>query len=463
MKKNKVLALLLTTAMAVGTLTGCGQAAEGAASTEAPATEETASTEEAAPAEDAAEETAEAAPAGEGGELTFLIDTDMSLAGFQAVADLAKEKLGITVTVETRPGGSDGDNIVKTRLASGDMADILGYNSGALLSALNPAEYFVDLSNEPLMDKLDDTYKEAVTVDGKTYGIPMCSSQAGAVIYSKTLYEKYGLSVPKTWDEFMANCDVLKKNGETAILGTFADSWTSQVAFLGDNYNVMAQEPDFVANLEAGKAKYATTPAALRSFEKLADTTQYYNEDYLATTYDNGCDMIANGEAGHWFMLTQALTNVYELYGAETVNTLGVFAVPGDDAADNGLTVWMPTSIYGNKNSDKVDLIKQFMEFYVSDEALDAYTSVVLPDGPYCVKDYELPEEAYTAVAEDMQSYFDAGKTGVAAEFLTSVKGADCPTICQELASGQTTAAESAAKYDDDCKKQATQLGLNWE
>ena len=27
----------------------------------------------------------------------------------------------------------------------------------------------------------------------------------------------------------------------------------------------------------------------------------------------------------------------------------------------------------------------------------------------------------------------------------------------------QSTAEEAAVAYDDDCKKQATQLGLNWE
>ena len=61
-----------------------------------------------------------------------------------------------------------------------------------------------------------------------------------------------------------------------------------------------------------------------------------------------------------------------------------------------------------------------------------------------------------------MQAFVDAGKTHVAMEFLTSVKGANCYQICQELGSGQTTAEEAAAKYDEDCAKQAKQLGLDW-
>ena len=60
---------------------------------------------------------------------------------------------------------SRGDNIVKTRLAAGEMADLCLYNSGSLLNALNPAEYFIDISNEDFIDKLDETYKSTVTVE----------------------------------------------------------------------------------------------------------------------------------------------------------------------------------------------------------------------------------------------------------------------------------------------------------
>lgn len=443
MRIKKIAAILMAAVMASVQLVGCGSAG----------------TSNAENAPDSGVENKEETQ--ELVELTMLIDTDVTAAGLQAVCDLAEEKLGIHVTIETRPGGADGDNIVKTRLASGDMADLCAYNSGALLNALNPSEYFIDLTNEEWASRLDDTYKSTVTVDGAVYGIPMSSTQAGAIIYNKDLYAKYNLTVPKTWDEFLANCKVLKDAGETAIIAGYSDSWTAQVPFLGENYNLISAAPNFVKELEAGKAKYASTPAALRGFEKLADTTQFYNADYLATSYDDACDMIANGEGVHWIILTQAMSNIFELYG-DDVNKLGIFGVPGDNADDQGLTVWMPTSIYGNKNTDKVDDIKRFMEFYISDEALDVYTSVILPDGPYCVKGYQLPENAYEAVANDMQAYFDAGKTEVAMEFLTPVKGSNCPSICQELGSGQTTPEEAAAKYDEDCYKQAIQLGLDW-
>lgn len=457
MKLKKILSVALALIM-LGSLAACGSG--GTTTTAAPASTTTAAPDDGgettAPANDGEWEYKEAT-------LSLLIDADIPLDGFKKVAALAEEKLGITIEYEMRAGGADGDNIVKTRLASGDMADLCAYNSGSLLAALNPGDYFIDIGQHDWADSLDDTYRSTVTVGGETFGVPYSSAQAGAVLYNKEMYAKYDLKVPTTWEDFVANCQILKDNGETAVIAAYGDSWTSQVLFLGDYYNVLAKEPSFSTEFEAGEAKYASTPAALESFRKYEDIQDFYNADYLATTYDDACDMMAEGEGAHWFMLTQALSNIYTLYGKDVIDNVGVFGVPSEDASNHGLTVWMPSSIYGNKNSGKVDDITRFMEFYISTEALDALTSAQLPDGPFCVKNYQLPDEAYEGVKNDMQAFFDAGKTSTAMEFQTSVKGPNCPAICQEVGSGQIKANEAASKYDDDCYKQAVQLGFNWE
>ena len=397
-------------------------------------------------------------------ELTFLIDPDTATAGYQAVFDLCEEKTGIHIETEIRASGGDGDNQVKTRLASGEMTDLCGYNSGSKLGELNPEENFIDISGEEFAQRLDDTYKTAVSAGSDTavYGIPLTATMSGAILYNKEVYEENNLEIPHTWDDFLKNCDVLKEAGIDAVVGSLGDSWTIQVPYLGDHYNVLAGESDFAEKFEAGETKYATSEAGLKSFQKLEDLQSYFNEDYTATTYADACDKLVNGEAGHYFILTQALSSIYELYGDE-VNKIGLMGIPGDDPENHGLTVWEPTStIYGNANSDKKDDILRFMEFYISDEALDAFTEAQKPDGPYCIKGYELPEDAYDAVKQ-AQEYLDQGKTNVAMEYETSVKGTNCEYICSELATGQTTAEEAAQAYDDDCKKQATQLGLDWE
>ena len=403
--------------------------------------------------------TAESKPY-EGVELTWMIQSSGEPAKFRAVADAAEEILGMKVLIETFPGGEQGDNIVKTRLATGEMTSLLTYNTGSLLHALNPSEYFIDMTDKA--DLFDDSFVTAASVDGVMYGVPAESSQAGAIIYNQEKYKEYNLEIPLTWDDFLANCEVLKQAGETAIISASADSWTTQVTYLGDHYNVRANEPNFVKEFQAGEAKYATSPFGLESFQKIQDIIPYLNEDHMATTYGDGRDKLMEGEGVHWIMLTGVFASAYELYGDE-VNKMGVFAIPGESADVNGLTVWPAGGLYVNKADENTEAALAFVDYYISQEGLDAVTSVALPNGPIHVKSYKMPENAFTGVKQMQDLYFSTGRTTLALEYETSVKGPNCAAICQELISGQTTAEQAAAKYDEDCKKQAVQLGLDWK
>jgi raffinose/stachyose/melibiose transport system substrate-binding protein len=210
--------------------------------------------------------------------------------------------------------------------------------------------------------------------------------------------------------------------------------------------------------------KYATTPAALRSWQKLADTVPYYNSDYLACSTSDGYDLLATGKGAQWFMLTSfLLPQIASLY-PENLDDLGVFGIPGDNPDDQGITLWIPNGLYGNKNSRKVALIKEFMKYFVSKDGLDAYCrGLGFVDGPLPADINYVPQQKTIPLVADINAYVRSGKTDTAMEFKTSVKGANAQSICCECLSGQTTAEEAAKIYDDDCRKQAVQLGLNWK
>jgi raffinose/stachyose/melibiose transport system substrate-binding protein len=56
--------------------------------------------------------------------------------------------------------------------------------------------------------------------------------------------------------------------------------------------------------------------------------------------------------------------------------------------------------------------------------------------------------------------YIDAGNSASALEFLSPVKGPSLENLCVAVGTGQMTAEEAAAAYDEDVKKQAQQLNL---
>jgi raffinose/stachyose/melibiose transport system substrate-binding protein len=172
----------------------------------------------AAPTEASVEEPAEA-PAEEEEmatvELTYLVDdSEANQASAKALADAyMAQHPNVTIIVESRPGGTEGDNIVKTRLATEEMTDIFWYNSGSLLQALNPSETLVDLSNEPFMDNVVESFLPTVTQNGGVFGVPSQTAMGGGILYNKTVYEDLGLSVPTTWEEFAANNEIIKEAG----------------------------------------------------------------------------------------------------------------------------------------------------------------------------------------------------------------------------------------------------------
>ena len=340
------------------------------------------------------------------------------------------------------------------------MDDMLVYNAGSLLKALDPENNFVDVTSEPFMSQVLDSFKTVVTVNGKMFGVPVGSSSAGAILYNKKVYKQLGLTVPRTWKDFMANNEKIKAAGKTPVLASYKDSWTSQLFVLGDYYNVQAQDPQFAKDYTANKAKYATTPAALRGFEKAEEVFKagYMNKDFLATTYDVALKMLADGEGVHYPMLTSALDPIMQ-NSPGSINDIGVFPIPSDSADINGLTVWMPSGLYINKNSKKIDAAKKWITYFVSAEGQSFFASKVKAAGPYVIKGIKLPADSYEGVKE-MQQYFDSGKTAPALEFVSPIKGPNLENITVSVGSGISTAKKGAADYDKDVEKQAQQLNL---
>jgi raffinose/stachyose/melibiose transport system substrate-binding protein len=370
----------------------------------------------------------------------------------------------VTFDVEQRAGGSEGDNIVKTRLATGEMADVFNYNSGSLLQALKPETTLADLSDLSNAGNVLESFKSVVTAgDGKLRGIPFGPAMGGGIFYNRTIYKELGLTVPKTWDEFMANNEKIKAAGKVAVAQTYGATWTSQLFVLADYYNVQAEVPNFAADYTANKAKYATTPAAKRGFEYLAAVSKagYLNADYGAATFDDGMRMVVKGEAAHYPMLTFGIGTVQQNFPEDLPN-LGFFAQPGPDASKNGLTVWMPAALYVPAAAKNLEEAKKFVNWVASVEACTAMAKIV-PSGPYLIKGCELPKDVPPVVA-DMLPYFQTeGKTAPALEFLSPVKGPALEQITVEVGSGIRTPDDAAALYDQDVEKQAKQLGLpNW-
>ena len=396
--------------------------------------------------------------------LSYLVDNqEATVETAEALADaFTAENPDITVEVETRPQGADGDNLIKTRLATGEMSDVFAYNSGSLFQALSPDSTLVDLSDQDWVDTLDENFVKTVSTGDATYGVPMGQSMAGAVIYNKDIYADLGLEIPTTWDEFIANSEAIKAAGTAApIVQTYGDTWTSQLFVLGDFNNVLAEDPDWAEKYTNNEAKYVDEPA-LAGFEHQQEAFDkgLFNEDFASSGYADGVAMVATGEGAQYPILTFAASQLMTT-NPEAADVVGTFPLPGPDADTNGLTVWMPGAVYIPKSTegDKLEAAKKFVAFLATPESCDIQSETTAPQGPFVIEGCDLPEDV-PAIVSDLQPYFDEGKTNLALEFLSPIKGPALEQITVAVGSGITSAADGAAQYDEDVKKQAQQLGL---
>ena len=394
----------------------------------------------------------------------FHTNDTTSIAIAKAVSDgFNAAQTKYKVTLESRPGGTEGDNLVKTRLSTGEMPDLFQYNSGSLINNLNPTKNLIPLGDEPYAKDYSDSFKVSVTSssDGKVYGAPWGAGNAGGIMYNMKVYKELGLSVPKTWAEFMANCDKIKAAGKTAVIQSYGTTATSQLFVLADFGNVNVADPTWAPNYTANKAKYVDAPA-INGFQHVEDTYKagYFNSDAASLTVDNALKMLATGQ-GVQYPITSGYIASVKQNNPDLVKDLGFFPIPGTDASKNVMTDWVNDGIYVPKTTTgaKLEGVKAFINWIESSDGCKAQSAAFAPNGPFGMKTCS-PSGDLPQVAKDVISYSDQGKASVALEFISPLKGPNLESFLILVGTGQNTAKQAAALYDLDVKKQALQLGL---
>jgi multiple sugar transport system substrate-binding protein len=137
-----------------------------------------------------------------------------------------------------------------------EAPDICFWYAGNRMKFFVESDMFLDVSDvwkeEGLYEAMSSSVK-AMEIDGKVYGLPWSYYQWG-MYYRMDIFEKFGLSVPKTWDEFMSVNDTLVANGVTPISIGTKYLWTAGGWF--DYLNLRVNGYNYHMKLMSGKASY---------------------------------------------------------------------------------------------------------------------------------------------------------------------------------------------------------------
>jgi raffinose/stachyose/melibiose transport system substrate-binding protein len=188
--------------------------------------------------------------------------------------------------------------------AAGKMADAWFNWGGSLASPYDDAGHSLELT--PQLQALYGVDKNIVPAaldlarhNGKLYGIPVWVRPM-TIIYKKSLFDKYGLAAPTTFDELEKVCEALKSKGVAPFAAGGKFSWMTMrtTDFLIEHFAGPAMH-DKLHSLEASY----NSPEVIKAFAKLKEwvTKGYFNDGFISLDPNQSIPLLFQGKAAMTF------------------------------------------------------------------------------------------------------------------------------------------------------------------
>ena len=263
---------------------------------------------------------------------------------------------------------------IRTILAADKGPDVATWFAGNRMAGFVSDGLFADISDVWASEGWDSSMAStmpSVTFNGKQYAVPYSYYQWG-IYYRKDIYEANGISIPKTYDEFLDNCKKLKAKGIASVAIGTKYLWTAAGWF--DYINMRTNGLDYHINLMLGKTKY-TDQGVVNTFKNWARAIDAgcFMDDHQNYSWQEAQPPLINGEAASYLIGNFIVNNLPE----ETQAQLDFYQFPpidpslelGEDAPTE--IIFMPA------NAQNIENGKKFMAFFAQPENLTAMNNVL--------------------------------------------------------------------------------------
>lgn len=279
-----------------------------------------------------------------------------------------KKKSGITVDVNTKDSNTFQEQI--NSYLQGTPDDVFTWFAGYRM------QFF---AAKGLATPLDDVWKtiggnfpEAMHKlskgeDGKYYFVPLYT-YPWAIFYRKSVFKEKGYEVPTKWDDFVALCKQMKKDGLVPIAFGDKDAWPALGTF--DQINFRQNGYDFHVDLMAGKAAW-TDAKVRKTFDLWAEILPYHQEGAVGRTWQDAAQTLASKKAGMYLLGTFV---AQQFTDKAALDDLDFFAFPEIDPAYGQDTVEAPTDGFMMSKSpkNKAEAVK-LLQYLGTPDAEDIY------------------------------------------------------------------------------------------
>ena len=322
--------------------------------------------------------------AGGSGETTYRIlsGTGPGTPSYDAVNDVIeqyKAEVNPNFNVEWEVIANTSDLWQKLQMynTANDLPAIFSINNGAISEEmikqgrlLNITELFAESGHSgDMVDSLVDYF---TSEDGQLYMFPS-GFNSEFFVYRKPVFEKYGLSVPKTWEEFLAVCETLKQNGEIPYVMRGAD-YVQYLRFLSfPTWTTYGHQ--FIFDLLAGKFTYTESDLGLYAAELMQKLGQ---GDYFVPGYENMeltdvVDTFMSGTGVMMYANSSYVNRLSDLYDSGEIGFFGVPVVEGREGTGSTIPTHGGKAWAINASMYEEDEVLQDFIAYLFDNLDEAY------------------------------------------------------------------------------------------
>ncbi|WP_461218095.1 ABC transporter substrate-binding protein [Lapidilactobacillus salsurivasis] len=350
-------------------------------------------------------------------ELSIMLsgsESDAFVDGYRKMIDKFNKinEYGVTVKPEFL-SSSDYKTKLTTMMASDSESDIIfTYELGYLENFVNGGKIvnlqkYLDKDKE-WADSFNDGTIEQLTYDGDAYGIPTAQSIA-VMYYNKAIFDKYGLTIPNTYDEYLKICETLKNNGVTpvALASTADDAWlVSQ--YIQQLSNGIAGNKLF-ENLKAGSGKW-NDKAMVQAGELFQKEVSkgYYEDGFTGVGATEAEALFQTGQTAMYFNGTWEVANLDNPDICEVAADVRSFTMPPVTKKNADVSVGsLDNSFAITKNCKNVDAAVAFLKFWCNE---DNATKLLYDYGKMPSTSVTVDKSKISALSKEILARFDEQK-----------------------------------------------------
>lgn len=259
--------------------------------------------------------------------LNYYADFDpIPLAAFEAlIADFEAANPDVDVVLQNFD--HEGYKTAIRNFLTTDAPDLANWYAGNRMLPFVESGQFMDVSDVWADNNLSESLGSAaasMTIDGKQWGVPYTYYQWG-IYYNKSVYEQVGATVPTTWDEFLANCELFKAADIDCLTTGTSALWPAAGIF--DYLNLRTNGYEYHMALTNGEVAW-TDQGVRDTFAQWARLVEpgYITENHAAIDWQDAAALFVNGEAANYVMGNFAVGVFKD--GGMTNDTLGFMPFP---------------------------------------------------------------------------------------------------------------------------------------